>query len=313
MIKKIIYVILSKLILLTSCQKKMNINPKEFYENSDLEMAEAIISEDLNLIQQIIKTKNVDVNTLGLKKMPFLVFAALNNNIKSFEELLKMNADPNIKIYTENQQYIQPLAYLITIENFKYIELLLKYGANPNSLNAGKHSFFYLLYVDKQDEGFNRIVFLIKNGADINVQQVGDNLDGETITIAYCTLDRFDFVEKLIELDANSEIKDGIEMTALHYIQKQESVFIEKQRTLKKKLIERGIKFPIVTNIAVRGKTKQVLDAWFTSKEGINWKNKLETFALDYKMVGREWNIQQDAMMTALREWMEKENIQFTN
>ncbi len=301
-------IVLFILFIINSCQKKMEI--EGFYEGDELLFANAILEENIHDIQDILKQKRIDINSLGLKNVPFLMFAAINNKKGSFEELLRLKADPNIKIYDnpkdpKKYNYYQLLPKLVKIKDFDYAKLLLKYGANPDGVSYGQHSFFSLVFLKDIDESFNRVKYLIEKGADINVEYYEGVEGGKTLICLYAGLNNFNFVEELLDLGADPLKTNNTGMNLCYYVQKTESNYLDIQQKIKRNLLSKGIEFPIL-NIALNKELQAKYDFWFRSDEGKTWKNKLIEFSKDWKIVGKEWNLQQDSMKKDMNIWLKK-------
>ncbi|MEH8043820.1 hypothetical protein P9098_11865, partial [Gallibacterium anatis] len=135
----------------------------------------------------------INVNELSEKNtMTYLLYSVmLDNRFDIAELLLKYNADPNkvSKILSKskkNEFYYLPLTSVSTNKFIQYMELLLRYGANPNyfyrgkwgielnampAINAAVRSAYILNKWDREDfmnDIKARIELLLEYGADIN-------------------------------------------------------------------------------------------------------------------------------------------------
>ena len=181
--------------------------------------------------------KGANPNTI-YSKYPFLYWAYVRDFYDVFEELLKNKADPNITIRDT------PIIFFPT--NFKngekYVELLIKYGANINLVNCDKDTPLHiaisfnklniikLLLVNKADltiknnkgetpldiafiyNQIDNMIELIRNGANPNIQ----NDHGKTPLHLAINNNRIDFLKVLLENRANPDVQNNKKETPLH-------------------------------------------------------------------------------------------------
>ncbi len=105
----------------------------------------------------------------------------LSNYEGVIKSLLENGANPNITIYNE------PIMYFVIINNaerkeytFKLLELLLKYGANPN-VNDRMNGFPYLNIIIKKKRDPALVKLFLNYGADPTLQDRG-NTDAIKLT-----------------------------------------------------------------------------------------------------------------------------------
>jgi ankyrin repeat protein len=113
-----------------------------FYESPAENIAKAIDKNDTEGIRTEILEKKVNINFKDEKyEMSLLSLAIVNNKRKSFDELLKLGANPNI----ENTYCGNPLNSAITYNkncDLYYIKRLLNYGADITPRLFEKCNFF---------------------------------------------------------------------------------------------------------------------------------------------------------------------------
>ncbi|SUT95136.1 Ankyrin repeats (3 copies) [[Actinobacillus] rossii] len=174
-------------------ENNSRIKPEEFFYGKNLDMAKAIYRNDINKVEKLLK-EGIDINEVSEENtMTYLFYSVmLDNRFEIAELLLKHNADPNkvSKALSNSKKYefyYLPLTSVSTNKPIKYMELLLKYGANPNyfyrdntgdialnampAINAAVRSAYILWEWDRKDfmnDIKARIELLLKYGADIN-------------------------------------------------------------------------------------------------------------------------------------------------
>ncbi|MBP5620603.1 MAG: hypothetical protein J6X44_01180, partial [Thermoguttaceae bacterium] len=147
--------------------------PEDWFEGEKtLALCHAIIKQDVEEMQRLID-EGADVNARGKEDMPLLLWA-YHSGEPTMECLLKNGADPNF-LLTSN--YAAPKGILLrgstllllavrgsSVPKYEnYVNLLLKYGANPN---LGKPS--PLAYAASGLDTEKAFQSLIKAGADPN-------------------------------------------------------------------------------------------------------------------------------------------------
>lgn len=131
-------------------------------------------------------------------------------NIKSIESLLIRGANPN----TFNVSKTTPLSYAILQKNIELVQLLLKYGADPNFTASGEvtpppliGSIYY--------GNIEITLLLIANGSDINIR----DRFGRTALIYSTKNKNIRTTELLFKHGADIHISDNDGRTALMYAQ----------------------------------------------------------------------------------------------
>lgn len=137
-----------------------NPNPKKSVDYSPIH--EAFIKYD--------KTgNNIEIINLliiyGVNKMHLLNMYIWFDKFEDIEPLIQNN---KYLINQRNTDYYTPLMFAASQNKIKIVELLLKYGANPNINNYSNRSpLFEAVY----HQNYDMVQLLIKNGADINLRE----------------------------------------------------------------------------------------------------------------------------------------------
>jgi hypothetical protein len=162
--------------------KDINIKSIQIFENTDAwELAKAVECEEINKIEMIV-TGNPDVVNIQDPEygITLLVWSIKMEKYKVAEKLLKLGANPNLMsksgktalFYAAEYSWIDYMAK----KDARYVELLLKYKANPN-----------ISYVSANNEvlepgttplmvaatiSFEKTQALVEGGAEINLKTI---------------------------------------------------------------------------------------------------------------------------------------------
>jgi ankyrin repeat protein len=149
-----------------------NPNPKKSLDYSPIH--EAFIKTDDTDVKnkdssfKVIDPSNEIINLLikyGVNKMHLLNMYIYNNKFEEIETLIKEN---NYLINQRNSDYNTPLMIAASTNNIKIVELLLKYGANPNINNySNRTPLFEAVY----HQNYDMVKLLVKNKSDINIRE----------------------------------------------------------------------------------------------------------------------------------------------
>jgi ankyrin repeat protein len=132
-----------------------NPNPKKSVDYSPIH--EAFINKNYQIIDLLIK--------YGVDKMHLLNMYIWFDNFEDIEPLIIKN---KYLINQKNTDYYTPLMCAASQNKIKIVELLLKYGANPNINNYSNRSpLFEAVY----HQNYDMVKLLIENGADINIRE----------------------------------------------------------------------------------------------------------------------------------------------
>ena len=123
---------------LTSCgQNKISSNVRFFENTKAYDLAIAVEKGDLFQIEKIVMRNKALLNITSSSGSNVLTLSLILNKFESFKKLLELGADPNfINPYSKYSVLIESCRYFGSsndwIEDNRYAELLLRYGANPN-------------------------------------------------------------------------------------------------------------------------------------------------------------------------------------
>ncbi len=237
-----------------------------FKERKYSNIAEAIYNNNDDLLKNYLKTyKDLDIDKLGKRGANLLMYSIIMEKYKMMQILLEHGADPNVKSYVipptqpigknSDRLCAQPLGIICEYYhryNRKYVELLLKYGANVNDTICSKPPFIHAVggsaYISTYTWRKKKelMTILLKNGANINIQ----DKSGKTALISARGIKWETTIEWLLDHGADYKITDNHNISVVHHIQNylenfgSEEKFLAKSRALKKRLENEGVIFP---------------------------------------------------------------------
>jgi ankyrin repeat protein len=182
-----------------------------FSDASVAALARAAARGDVSEVNRLIES-GVPVDGLGKENWTPLYWAMLANSPSGMEALLKHKANPNHRI--QDPQSLGggfPIVLMLArVDRAPLLELLLKYGANPNTrypVRVDRKPLFPYegdsLLIDAAIENqLDNVKVLVKYGADVNLRpQVGD-----VATEKAAGLGRFEIAEYLLEHGATMHL-----------------------------------------------------------------------------------------------------------
>ncbi|PWN63700.1 ankyrin repeat domain-containing protein [Chryseobacterium phosphatilyticum] len=137
------------------------------FKGDGLLAAQKMFDGDLNGMEQVIKEKKLDINTLQEETgYTLLMYASIIENLNAMEKLLELGADPNIIVSNEGLE--SPLNHAVALNNYEMLQLLFKYKANPNP-ELGHSPLSKAMLLGGFDTTEKKMIdYLLQNGADIN-------------------------------------------------------------------------------------------------------------------------------------------------
>lgn len=171
------------LLMIASCTNRDTIVDKNkllggdyrlFQDTPALGLARAVEDGDTNKIKEEVK-KNKSLLSFREPRFgkPLLSTAVLNRKYQSVKTLLELGADPNMQDLEYGES---PLTAAVNIglngivPDPRYLELLLKYGGDPNVKEKGpqKHGGYTPLIIACRNGNLNYVKILVNAGANIN-------------------------------------------------------------------------------------------------------------------------------------------------
>lgn len=152
--------------------KKHNLNGYDyrlFQQTPAWNLAKAVEDEDLKKIESILQLKKVPVDYQESRfKLSLLMMAVKTRKYESTKKLLESGANPNLQS-NKLTRYKTAMFYAASVEDAKYLKLLLKHGGNPNTvINNGKNTPLMEACSHSTYDSLGHIKALVEAGADVN-------------------------------------------------------------------------------------------------------------------------------------------------
>ena len=141
-----------------------------FHSKIQIQLAEAAAEGRTNRMQSLI-SEGANVNGVGRYGLTPLFWAMARQNIKGFTFLLDHGANPNVAVEAEGNWQETALDFAARINDSRYLEELLKHGADPNGVVGSTRTT--PIFSAALLAGTNNIAILLRHGADINWQTTG--------------------------------------------------------------------------------------------------------------------------------------------
>ena len=224
-----------------------------FPERQEQEMAAAIYNGNRDSVRLLIN-RGIDLNKPGSGGMTYLFYAMLMIDYDMVKLLLENGADPNVhsrfyrnpELHKKGKSNIIDKGVCLEFSGYgafdiKFMKLLIEHGANVND-TAHISPLSTSCRVQKQSR--EKIRYLVEHGADIN--------HGYTPIIGQQALSYdWDFVLFLMDLGADPMAGEDPRFNVANLLQRYfDRGFLEtsensiKAREVKRRLEQRGIKFP---------------------------------------------------------------------
>lgn len=193
-------------------------NPKHdirIYPDNYMELIKAIEKEDIAKIATIVKEDKLELNfadsTHGISLLNWCIF---NNRIKSFEQLLKLGANPN---WQDKDGKYAPVIILAAGNSLDYLKLTLQFNGNPNLIpkkleDGCTHNSPLLCAIFNGWE--KNVKLLVEHGADVNLMPspyccpTAKAMIYDQMNIAKYLLDKGADVDKIKTTLIDSTVKD---------------------------------------------------------------------------------------------------------
>ncbi len=249
--------------------------PAKMFKGDGLLAAQKMFDGDLSGMEQVIKEKKIDINTLQEETgYTLLMYASIIENLNAMEKLLELGADPNIIVPNEGLE--SPLNHAVALNNYEMLQLLFKYKANPNpELGHSPLSKAMLLGGTATTEK-KMIDYLLQNGADINnISFNGSNIMEDAIR------DDLNTAEYFLSKGGQPKIKNTNLCPMANYIEYKEnqknegnlpdSPYYQKLFGIKKQLIDKyKVTFPYRNDTIAEAKLRIQLYEKLNPKDKIS-------------------------------------------
>ena len=203
--KKILYSLL--VILLTTmtsgCERSVDHKPEDFFEGSQLAIAQIIYDGNERELQaQIATLSKEQINSPAKAKMTLLYWAISNSfgdnatpqRLKIISDLVRFGANP---LQPQPNMSGSPAEVMLKADRDVWIKSLLNGGLSPNARDEIHHE--PILFQTRYAKNTDTLNAMLDAGADINIK---DSL-GETLLMSAFISSSLDHVTLLINRGAN--------------------------------------------------------------------------------------------------------------
>ena len=198
-----------------------------------IDLAEAAAKGDTNRMQSLI-AHGAEVNFEGRRGMRPLFWALVNQNIVGFKFLLDQGAGPNAMLNVTKPPCDNALTLAVYSKDSRYIEELLRHGADPNVV-VGRYSQEPPLFVAALYDNTNDMAVLLKYGAKTDWQhpETGNTLMQDSVHIGSYVMALF-----LYNAGADPLIKNGRGVSVVDDVKLEKGVSNKADREAYKKLVK---------------------------------------------------------------------------
>lgn len=249
--------------------------PTKMFKGDGLLAAQKMFDGDLSGMEQVIKEKKIDINTLQEETgYTLLMYASIIENLNAMEKLLELGADPNIIVPNEGLE--SPLNHAVALNNYEMLQLLFKYKANPNP-ELGHSPLSKAMLLGGTDTTEKKMIdYLLQNGADINnISFNGSNIMEDAIR------DDLNTAEYFLSKGGQPKIKNTNLCPMANYIEYKEnqknegnlpdSPYYQKLFGIKKQLIDKyKVTFPYRNDTIAEAKLRIQLYEKLNPKDKIS-------------------------------------------
>ncbi|HYO52375.1 hypothetical protein [Archangium sp.] len=176
--------------------------PDTYFETpADKQMALAVAEGDVETIERLLKTGQVEPLTVGRDATSWLVIAVLARQKKSLDTLLELGAlgDPKGKIAG------QALYNATVLDDLYWLKRLHAAGADLNNYGGGD----LLLAVAMNTRNRATLDFYLEHGANLDMRTTG----GGSVALTAADVERFDMVNEFLDRGASPWVMDSFGTT----------------------------------------------------------------------------------------------------
>ncbi|MCO7463213.1 ankyrin repeat domain-containing protein [Stenotrophomonas geniculata] len=195
------------LLLISGCAASSSHGADNYFEGRALQLAIATESGDSKAIRRLIVEEDVDPDKTFSREdgIPMVAWPLRTGSLDGLRALLENGADPNARAYKvvdgRRLGYNNAMVYAAKLDDARYLQLLLKYGGDPNTRNSAGETLLFQAFIAGNQ--WENVKLLIENGANINESNRGT---ADTVLSWYTTRGGFEHAYWLLEHGADPTV-----------------------------------------------------------------------------------------------------------
>ncbi|WP_312107758.1 ankyrin repeat domain-containing protein [Stenotrophomonas indicatrix] len=195
------------LFLIPGCTPQSTHGASSYFKGKALELAVASEQGDADTITRLVKDEGVDPDKVFARDagIPLLAWPLRAKNLDGLRALLDNGANPNARAYKtvdgRRLGYNNAMVYAAKLDDARYLQLLLKYGGDPNTRNSAGETLLFQAFIAGNQ--WENVKLLIENGANINESNRGT---ADTVLSWYTTRGGFEHAYWLLEHGADPTV-----------------------------------------------------------------------------------------------------------
>ncbi|QHA88512.1 ankyrin repeat domain-containing protein [Serratia rhizosphaerae] len=209
--KKIIIAItlLCSIFIIQGCKEDMDLQPQDYFEGTQLEIAKTIYDGDERRLDKVLPTVSEDDLNRPAKAEITLLFWAINNAIydnatperlQIITDLIKAGADP---LQPRPAGKSSPVEFVMKANKGVWIQAMLEAGLSPNARDKVNNQ--PIIFKSLQAPNTETLKTLIKYGADVNIK----GRMNRTPLINSLYNSKIEHIEVLLDNGADPSMKDN--------------------------------------------------------------------------------------------------------
>lgn len=206
--------------MVQGCKKSMEYEPKDFFDGSQLEIAQLIYDGDeAKLKQRLPSVSKEELNRPAKAEMTLLFWSVLNSiydktaqgRLRIITDLVKSGADP---LQPRSKGGSSPAEFVLKGDKGVWIKAMLDGGLSPNAKDKTFNE--PIVFETLKAKNTETLKTMLEYGADINIK---DSL-GDTLLIESVDSYSFDHAILLLEKGADDKIKGNSGWTMGNQLQR---------------------------------------------------------------------------------------------
>lgn len=207
--------------MMQGCKKNMEYEPRDFFDGSQLEIAQLIYDGDEAKLKQKLSSMNSkELNHPAKEEMTLLFWSVLNSSndnttperLKIITDLVEAGADP-LQPRTEGGS--SPAEFVLQGDKGVWIKAMLDGGLSPNARDKTFNK--PIIFETLKAKNTETLKVMLEYGADVNTK----GSMNRTLLIAALYTSKIDHIQLLLEKGADPKLKDSFDEDFVFLINKE--------------------------------------------------------------------------------------------